>query len=188
MKESEPTKYGEFNHKGSVPGMERDGTVNIFKRSIENNKLKYVNFMVMETPKSICTVEDIYPDTKVKEFECIGHVQKRMGKRLRTLRKTVKGLGGSGRLNDAMVDKIQNYYGIAIRRNTGKDYNTMKKAIWTAFFHVTSSKDREWHDHCQPGPNSWCKYQVDLANKTNTYNPGSGLAADIIKHVKLSLY
>ena len=44
-----------------------------------------------------------------------------MGKRLRTLRKTVKSLGGSGRLNDVMVDKIQNYYGIAITRNTGKD-------------------------------------------------------------------
>ena len=50
------------------------------------------------------------------------------------------GLGGSGRLTDAMVDKTQNYYGIAIRRNTGKDNDTMKKAIWAAFFHVTSSK------------------------------------------------
>ena len=91
-----------------------------------------------------------------------------MGKRLRTLRKTVKGLGGSGRLTDVMIDKIQNYYGIAIRGNTGKDCDTMKKAIWAAFFHVASSNDREWHDHCQPGPDSWCKYQVDLGKQTST--------------------
>ena len=52
-----------------------------------------------------------------------------MGKRLRTLKKTVRSIGGTGRLNDAMVDKIQNYYGIAIKRNTGKDINTMKSAI-----------------------------------------------------------
>ena len=57
-----------------------------------------------------------------------------MGKRLlHTLRKTVKGLGGTDRLNDAMVDKIQNYYGIT-RRYTDKDINKMKSAILGAFF------------------------------------------------------
>ena len=40
----------------------------------------------------------------------------------------------------------------------------------------------KWHDHCQP--DSWCKYQVDFAKKTNTYKPGPGLPGDIIKHVK----
>ena len=41
-----------------------------------------------------------------------------------------------------------------------------------------------WHDHCQPGPDSWCKYQVDHAKQTSTYKPGPGLPTDIIKHVK----
>ena len=54
--------------------------------------------------------------------------------RLQQLRKIVKGLGGSKRLTDAMIDKIQNYYGIAIRHNAGKDVKTMKEAIWGAFF------------------------------------------------------
>ena len=75
-------------------------------------KLKYVNFYGDGEAKSFYAVEDIYLDTQVKKFECIGHVQKRMGKRLRTLRMTVKGLGDSGRLTDVMIDKIQNYYGI----------------------------------------------------------------------------
>ena len=46
--------------------------------------------------------------------ECIGHVQKRVGTALRKLKKEKSGLGGKGELTDAMVDKLQNYYGIAI--------------------------------------------------------------------------
>ena len=67
-----------------------------------------------------------------------------MGKRLRTLRKTVKDLVGSGRVTDVMIDKIQNYYGIAIR-NTGKDCDTMKKSIWAAFYHVASSNSIQFN-------------------------------------------
>ena len=57
-----------------------------------------------------------------------------MGKRLRQLRKTVKGLGGNKRLTDAMIDKIQNYYGIAIRHNAGKDVKTMKEGFFGGLF------------------------------------------------------
>ena len=71
--------------------------------------------------------------SKVKKFGCIGHVQKRMGKRLRTIRKTIKGLGGSGRLTDVMIDKIQNYYGIAIRGNTGKDCDNVESHLGCIF-------------------------------------------------------
>ena len=85
-------------------------------------------------------------------------------KRLRTLRKTVKGLGGTSRMNDAMVDKIQNYYGIAIRRNTGNVASQVKKPP-----DGTVSRN-EWHNHCERGANSWCKFERDIANKTKTYS------------------
>lgn len=193
LKDIDPAKYETFqashacrnNHKGSAPAMEKDGTIRIFKRSIDRHKLRYMNFYGDGDTKSFYAIEDIYPKyRKVKKFECIGHVQKRMGKRLRQLKKTVRGLGGAGRLTDAMIDKLQNYYGIAIRRNTGKGIKNMKKSIWGAFFHVASSKNNVWHDHCEPGPDSWCKYQVDLVNKTSTYKPGPGLKEDVIKHIK----
>jgi len=38
---------------------------------------------------------------------------------LRKLKKEKKGLGGKGKLTDAMIDRLQNYYGIAIRSNVG---------------------------------------------------------------------
>ncbi len=58
------------------------------------------------------------------EYECVGHVQKRMGTALRKL-KSQKGkkklmdgktIGGAGRLTGAKIDKLQVYYGLAIRR------------------------------------------------------------------------
>jgi len=44
-------------------------------------------------------------------------VQKIIGTRLRNLKKKEKGLGGRGKLTDATIDRLQNYYGIAIRQN-----------------------------------------------------------------------
>lgn len=40
-----------------------------------------------------------------------------------------KVLGGRGRLTDLEVDKLQNYYGLAIMRNVG-DVDRMHKEVW----------------------------------------------------------
>ena len=105
-----------------VPAMEAEGTVNIFKRSMEKKGLRYVNFYGDGDSKSFSSVENIYSGIKVTKYECIGHVQKRMGNRLRKMRKTVKGLGGIGRLNDKMRDKLQNFYGISWPTNRIRPY------------------------------------------------------------------
>ena len=150
LEQSDPDKFENFlaHHKpdyrincmGSAPAMEAEGTVNIFKRSMEKKGLRYVNFYGDSDSISFSSVENIYSGIKVTKYECIGHVQKRMGNRLRKMRKTVKGLGGTGRLNDKMIDKLQNYYGLSIRRNSGNSVEKMKKAIWGGFFHVCSSE------------------------------------------------
>ena len=46
------------------------------------------------------------------------YIQKRVGNRLRKKKKEVKGLGGKKRLTDEIIDRLQNYFGIAIRTNT----------------------------------------------------------------------
>ena len=56
---------------------------------------------------------------EVKKLECVGHYQKCVGTRLRKLKKTEKGLGGRGRLTDAVIHRLQNYFGVAIRQNKG---------------------------------------------------------------------
>ena len=46
----------------------------------------------------------------------IGHYQKRVGNRLKKLRKEKK-LGGKNRLTDAKIDILQNYFSIVLRQN-----------------------------------------------------------------------
>ena len=49
--------------------------------------------------------------------ECVGHIQKRVGKRLRDRIKTYKGtktpISGAGKLTNKVIDSLQNFYGLA---------------------------------------------------------------------------
>ena len=80
----------------------------------------YTKFYGDGDSKVFSAVENIYgPKKKLKKYECIGHYQKRVGTRLRKLKSVMKGLGGRGRLTDAKIDILQNYFGIALRQNVG---------------------------------------------------------------------
>ena len=164
--------------------MEDEGVISIFKRSEVNNKLRYTDFYGDGDTKSFSSVENVYTGVKLNKKECIGRVQKRMGSRLRKLVKANKEFGGSGKLNNHMIDKIQNYYGIAIRQNVGTDVSTMKSAVWAGFYHAISSAENYWHDHCPKGADSWCGFQSDIANETTYYKPGIGLHSSFIPHIK----
>ena len=54
----------------------------------------------------------------------------------------VKNLGGRGKLTNKLIDKLQNYYGIAVKSNVG-NLQGMKKAINASLFHVASSKTND---------------------------------------------
>lgn len=112
-----------------------------------------------------------------QNVDCVGHVQKRMGKALRELKKKGgkledgKPIGGRGnRLTDSAIDKLQLYYGRAIRANTVKlssDAATtkkclegMKKAIQAVLHHsVISNDDSVRHQYCPDGEESWCSFK-----------------------------
>ena len=117
-------------------------------------------------------VKNTYPDIEIEKLECAGHYQKRVGTRLRNLKKREKGLGGKGRLTDATIDRLQNFVGVTIRRNAG-NLKEMKAGVLASLFHVASSKNNSLHfPHCPTGSDSWCKYNADKINKTTTYKPG----------------
>ncbi|GFV13813.1 uncharacterized protein TNCV_3695251 [Trichonephila clavipes] len=88
-----------------------------------------------------------------------------MGTRLRALKLKLKGkkledkksLGGRNRLTDAVIDKLQRYYGLAIRNNSG-NLSAMKQAIWAIFFHKISTDLNPQHGLCPLGDDSWCGY------------------------------
>lgn len=72
-----------------------------------------------------------------------------------------KSLSGRGRLTDAAIDKLQTYYGLAIRRNVG-NLEEMRKAVWATYFHMASSDKKPCHGLCPKGPGTWCAYNKSV--------------------------
>ena len=128
------------NYSGSAPAMEPEGAQRIFKRSKEKHSLTYSHCYGDGDSKSFSSVENIYKDDNIKviKYECIGHVQKRVGTALRKIKKEKK-LGGKNKLTDKMIDRLQNYYGVAVRSNVG-NLEGMKSAILAGFFIVHRQK------------------------------------------------
>ena len=113
-------------------------------------------------------VEHIYEDYIVIKYEYIGHYQRRVGIRLRKSKEQVSGLK---ELTETIIDKLQNYFGIALRSNV-TTVEVMSGVILASLFHVVSSSRRNLHTHCEKGATSWCQYQRDVANGTNMYKRG----------------
>ena len=67
-----------------------------------------------------------------------------------------KGVGGKGRLTDKMINKMQNYYGKAIRNNTG-DLQGMKDSIMAIKQHMIVNEQiplEKQHQYCPKGKNT----------------------------------
>ena len=162
-----------LNYQGSAPNMEKIGAVKIFECSIEKYSLRYTDFYGDGDSQSFSAVEKVYGDDKlVSKKECIGHYQRRVGNRLRKLRKE-KRLGGKNRLTNTKIDTLQNYFGIALRQNIG-NLEAMTNAIMASLFHVSG-----YHANCPKTSDSWCLYQRDKANGTNIYKPKGALPVDV---------
>ena len=95
------------------------------------------------------------------------HVQKRLGLRLRTLKKKFgrtllkdgKPIGGTNRLTYKVMNKAQCYFEQTIRENTDSVY-IMKKGIWAICWHCAEDKAASGirHQFCPRGDDNWCRY------------------------------
>ncbi|GFX52800.1 uncharacterized protein TNCV_3719901 [Trichonephila clavipes] len=100
------------NFQGSALKMEAVGATRVFQRSIVKRGLKYADYYGDGDSKGFISVKDTYGKDSVTKYECIGHVQKRVGARLRKLKSKNKNLSGKGKLTDSFIDRLQNYYGV----------------------------------------------------------------------------
>ena len=108
-----------LNYKGSSLAMEEVGAEKIFKQSVTKHSLHYTFFYGNGDSKAFPVVENAYgPEKPVKKYECIGHYRKSWDTSLKE-KNDVKELSGKGRLTDAKIDTLQNYFGIALRQNAG---------------------------------------------------------------------
>ena len=84
--------YGEncnANFEGSSGAMDAAGVLSIYQRSVENYGLRYVEFRGDGDSKSqkFLVKEAVYGDIEVRKLECVGHVQKRLGSQLLSMKK-----------------------------------------------------------------------------------------------------
>ncbi|GFT26880.1 uncharacterized protein TNCV_3710361 [Trichonephila clavipes] len=159
------------NYEGFSGGMECRGVLSIFQRSETSRKACYTQYLGDGDSKGFLTIKEakVYGDTEVEKLECVGHVQKRMGTRLRNILKMSKGIklsdgeniSGRGRLTLKEVDSIQHYYGLAIRKNLSS-VEDMKRAIWAIYFHKLSTEDNPQHALCPLGEDSWFGYNRSI--------------------------
>ncbi|GFS99378.1 uncharacterized protein TNCV_1601831 [Trichonephila clavipes] len=105
---------------------------------------------ILKATAAFTIVENkVYGDhCSVEKLECIGHVMKSMGTRLRRLKTKMRGqklsdgkpLCGRNRLTEAEKAYLQAYYGLAIRRNLSS-VKDMQQAIWAIFLHKLSTDE-----------------------------------------------
>lgn len=160
------------NYTGVSGGMESVGAVTIFERSMKKYDVRYVNYLGDGDSKAFKRVVESKPygDTEITKLECVGHVQKRMGTRLRKIKKDHSGkrlgdgkfISGQGRLSDKEIDNLQTYYGAAIRRNANK-LEQMRQDVWATYFHKMSTDKSPQHALCPKGKDSWCKFNRAVA-------------------------
>ena len=169
------------NFEGTSGVMEREHALRMWARSVEKNKMRYTQFISDGDSSAFRAVRDSdpYDGIDIEKQECINHVQKRLGSRLRKLKKEtyteivskVTGrvtkratLGGAGKLTDNVIDRLTGYYGAAIRRTLNTTITKMKDACIAGFKHVTSTDANHDHEHCQEGTTSYCFYKKAIAN------------------------
>jgi hypothetical protein len=137
-------------HEGRGGGMEGAGVLNIFNLSLHTRGVgdtKYLGDGDCKAYQRVVAGKPYGPNIAVTKLECIGHMQKRIGTRLKRLvsERTGKKLhdnktvGGKGRPTQSQIHKLQNFYGLAIRRNVN-NLEVMKRAVWATFFSKVVNK------------------------------------------------
>ncbi|GFX18290.1 uncharacterized protein TNCV_4305911 [Trichonephila clavipes] len=64
-----------------------------------------------------------------------------------------KGISGRGRITDNEISKLQQYYGLSIRRNMNS-VSDMFKAVWAIYFHKLSTDSVPQHVLCPTSPDT----------------------------------
>ncbi|GFY16312.1 uncharacterized protein TNCV_2349571 [Trichonephila clavipes] len=171
------------NHIGSSSKMEIDGMKEIFQRSVPQRNAKYIKYIGDGDTKTFPELQRT-ASYSIEKIECVGHIQKRIGARLRKLKTMNRGkklsdgksISGKNLLTDKFIDTITTYYGNAIRQNNSS-VSDMRQAILAIYCHYRSNDEEPMHHFCPIGDTSWCKYQKAVA--TNS--------ASLFKHIYIKI-
>ncbi|GFU72837.1 uncharacterized protein TNCV_2783021 [Trichonephila clavipes] len=147
------------NFQGSALKMEAVGATRIFQRSIVKRGLKYAQYYDDGDSKGFISAKDTYGKDSVTKYECIG------------------------KLTDSFIDRLQNYYGIAVRSNVG-NLSGLQQNVIAALFHCLSSVEKSMHGQCPIGKDSWCYYQRALSCGKKPNEKYKGLSNKVLNMIK----
>jgi len=164
-----PCKKGDkcsINHKGSSGAMEPACTVDIVQKIYEDTDgFEIGKFLSDGDSRAFKEVDKVVPWDMVK-LECVNHVAKGMGTRLRdavTKGKHIDvfpgsgqrtGLDNVGRLTQPAIKKIQSFYNFIVHELKG-DPVKMSEWVLAMYDHISSSNEAPKHDDCDI---RFCKY------------------------------
>ncbi|GFX96964.1 uncharacterized protein TNCV_1996961 [Trichonephila clavipes] len=89
----------------------------------------------------------------------------------------------TGKLTDSSIDRLQNYYGIAVRINVG-NLSGLQQNVIAALFHCSSSVEKPMHGQCPIGKDSWCYYQRALSCGKKPKEKYKGLSNEVLNMIK----
>ena len=177
--------------------MEAEGALVLWQRSVEQRQLRYTQFVGdgnSKAHKKVATEMLYGQDHPIVKLDCVGHVQKRVGSRLCSMKKRHRGrvevngetvvLSGRGGLADSQIDMLQSYYGMAIRSHKG-DLEVMQQSVKAIARHRASTDEKPMHELCPPGPDSWCGFQRDIATGLDIYKHHNPLAQRLLNVIEL---
>lgn len=196
------------NFDGKSGAMEVEGALRLWRRS-EQRGYRYTTFIgdgdcaAYNAVSALNNGRGPYTTPVVKE-ECVNHVAKRIGTRLRNLKKdtreaqtTRKGktvmrsrLAGKGGLTDASIDAITKHYGQTIRSlPVDGSVEQLRTRILAIYAHARSSDAEPFHQSCPPGEDSWCWVKrAEAAGEAPASHETkklylAGVAPDLLKRV-----
>ena len=117
--------------------MESVGLVGSFGATVADRKLWCINFLRDDDSKA--------GGWEIFKLECLGFIQKKVGAWLRKPKLTEKGnymmetSWGRSTLNQKMMNKLQNYFGLAIHQRAGKSVYEAKKSARAVLFHYSGA-------------------------------------------------
>ncbi|GFU19446.1 uncharacterized protein TNCV_4371271 [Trichonephila clavipes] len=84
--------------------------------------------------------------------------------------------------SEAEIDRLQAYYGLAIRRNLSS-VKDMQQAIWAIFLHKLSTDEKPQHGFCPSDSDTWCKFKkAELLGET--YHHKNSLPVDVVEAMR----
>lgn len=123
--------------------------IEMFLRSVSRLGVRfavYIGVGDLSTFKNLLDAKPYGDDLVPVKRECVGHVQKRMGTRLRNLKKKEK-FAPECKFTMALIKELTIYYGLAIRRNPDS-IEDMRREIWATYYHKISTDKNPQHEFC----------------------------------------